>query len=66
MDNFGSRFRRKVFLVSKYMSLRQNNPFLLTIRVNIDTISKLGTYMYYIGGLRTHNGIGTIRYISVV
>ena len=66
VNNFGSRCRRKVFLVSKYMLLGPNNPFLLTIRVNFDTISKLGTYMYYICGLRTHNGTGTIQYIPVL
>ena len=38
----------------------------ITIRVNFDTISKLGTYIYYIGGLRTDNGIGTIQYIPVL
>ena len=39
--------------------------FFKTIMVNFDTTSKLGTYMYYIGGLRTHNDIGTIQYIPV-
>ena len=52
--------------MSKYMLLGPNNPFLLTIRVNFDTISKLVTYMYYICGLRTHNGTGTIQYIPVL
>ena len=40
--------------------------FVISIRVNFDTISKLGTYIYYIGGLRTDNGIGTIQYIAVL
>ena len=52
--------------MSKYMLLGLNYLFLLTTRVNFDTISKLGTCMYYIGGIRTHNGIGTIQYIKVL
>ena len=48
------------------MLLGPKNPFLLTIRVNFDTISKLGTYMYYICGLQTHHGTGTIQYIPVL
>ena len=54
-DNFASRCRRNVFLVSKYMLLEPKNPFLLTIRVNFNTISKLGTNMYCIGYLPTRN-----------
>ena len=52
--------------MSKYMLLGPNNPFLLTIRVYFETISKLGTNKYYIGGLRTHNGIGIIQYIPAL
>ena len=66
VNNFGSRCLRKVFLESEYMLLGPKNPFLLTIMVNFDTIPKLGTYMYNICGLRTHNGTGTIQYIPVL
>ena len=52
--------------MSKYMLLGPNNQFFSTIRVNFDTVSKLGTYMYYMYGLRTHNGTGTIQYIPVL
>ena len=45
------------------MLLGPKNPFLLTIRVNFDKISKLGTYMYYICGLQTHNGTDTYNTI---
>ena len=45
--------------------MAKESIFVITIRVNFDTISKLGTYIYYIGGLRTDNGIGTIQYIPV-
>ena len=46
--------------------MAKESIFVITIRVNFDTISKLGTDMYYIGGLRTDNGIGTIQYIPVL
>ncbi len=46
--------------------MAKESIFVITIRVNFDTISKLGTDIYYIGGLRTDNGIGTIQYIPVL
>ena len=64
-DNFGSRCRRKVFWCLNICYWGQRIHF-LTIRVNVDTISKLGTDMYDIGGLRTHNGTDTIQYIPVL
>ena len=53
-----------MFLVSKYMLLGPKSPFLLPIRLSFNTISKLGTNMYYIGELRTHNG--TIQYMICI
>ena len=35
-----------------YMLLCPKNPFFETIRMNFNTISMLGTNMYYIGDLR--------------
>ena len=58
-----AKSRRKVFLFSNYMLLGPNGPFLLPIRLPFNTISKLGTNMYYIGELRTHNG--TIQYNTI-
>ena len=46
--------------------MAKESIFVITIRVNFDTISKLGTDIYYIVGLRTDNGIGTIQYIPVL
>ena len=55
-----TKSRRKVFLFSKYMLFGPKSQFLLPIRQPFNTISMLGTNMYYIGELRTHNG--TIQY----